>query len=67
MTNAKEEARKNEIAMKLTELAKEESTFLINRPPDRPINWPEYLKRIEEIDTQRRELRKEMLDLCSAA
>jgi len=67
MTADAKEARKNEIAARLTELAREESALLTDRPIHKQISWTEYEKRTGEIDLERRTLRKELFDLCSMA
>ncbi len=58
------EARKNEIAQKLTDLAREESQLLINRRRDQLITWSQYEQRTKEIDAERITLRKELFELC---
>ena len=60
------EARKNEIAKRLTDLASEEWRLLINRPLNKPIiTYDEYKKRSDEIDNERKKLRDELFDLCT--
>jgi hypothetical protein len=59
------ENRKGEIALRLTELANEEAHELIDRPIGKPIKWIEYVTRTEEIDAERKKLRKELFELCS--
>ena len=67
MSTTETESRKNEIGVRLVELAREESQLLIDRPLDLPeMTWTQYMKRIDEIDGERRELRKELFDLCRA-
>lgn len=67
MSTTETESRKNEIAVRLLELAREESQLLIDRPRDLPeMTWMQYMKRIDEIDGERRELRKELFDRCRA-
>ena len=57
MSTTETESRKNEIAARLVELAREESQLLIDRPLDLPeITWMQYMKRIDGIDGERREL-----------
>ena len=67
MSTTESESRKNEIAARLVELAREESELLIDPPLDLPeLTWTQYMKRIDQIDGERRELRKELFDLCRA-
>jgi hypothetical protein len=66
MASIPAETRKNEIATRLTELAREESELLLGPAENRPLmTWTQYLARTNEIDAERRKLRKQLFDLCS--
>ncbi len=67
MNTTDTECRKKEIAARLVDLAREESQLLIDRPLSLPeVTWSQYMERVDEIDGERRELRKELFDLCRA-
>jgi hypothetical protein len=67
MNTTDTECRKKEIAARLVDLAREESQLLIDRPLSLPeVIWSQYMERVDEIDGERRELRKELFDLCRA-